>query len=88
MGQPAHGIVNRLMREIGPLSSSAPAFPFAGGGLAPLRAKAEAMGSGDFTNLWSGQSARLSPRLPSGQLTEQLAADALSLFGRLAASTQ
>jgi nitronate monooxygenase len=87
-GRPARGIVNRLIREVGPLSPSAPAFPFAGGGLAPLRAKAEAMGSGDFTNLWSGQSARLSPRLPSGQLTERLAEDALSLFGRLAASTQ
>jgi nitronate monooxygenase len=87
-GRPARGVLNRLIREIGPLSPSAPAFPFAGGGLAPLRAKAEAMGSGDFTNLWSGQSARLSPRLPSGQLTERLAADALSHFSRLAASTQ
>ena len=87
-GRPARGVLNRLIREIGPLSSSAPAFPFAGGGLAPLRAKAEAAGLGDFTNLWSGQSARLSPRLPSGQLTERLAADALSHFSRLAASTQ
>jgi nitronate monooxygenase len=77
-----------VIREIGPLSPLAPAFPFAGGGLAPLRAKAEAAGVGDFTNLWSGQSARLSPRLPSGQLTERLAADALSHFSRLAASTQ
>jgi nitronate monooxygenase len=87
-GRPARGVLNRLIREIGPLSPSAPAFPFAGGGLAPLRAKAEAEGSGDFTNLWSGQSAPLSPRLPSGQLTEKLAADALSHFSRLAASTQ
>jgi hypothetical protein len=62
----------------------APAFPLAGGGLAPLRAKAEAIGSGDLTNMWSGQSARL----PSGQLTETLAADALLHFSRLAASTQ
>ena len=37
---------------------------------------------------WSGQSARLSPRLQSGQLTERLAADALSHLSRLAASTQ
>jgi nitronate monooxygenase len=87
-GRPARGVLNRLIREIGPLSPSVPAFPFAGASLAPLRAKAEAMGSGDFTNLWSGQSARLSPRLPSGQLTERLAADALSHFSRLAASTQ
>jgi nitronate monooxygenase len=87
-GRPARGVMNRLIREVGPLSPSAPAFPFAGGGLAPLRAKAEAMGSGDFTNLWSGQSARLSPRMPSGQLTERLAADALPHVSRLAASTR
>jgi len=87
-GRPARGVQNRLIREIGPLSPSAPAFPFAGGALAPLHAKAEAVGLGDFTNLWSGQSARLSPHLPAGQLTERLAADALSHFSRLAASTQ
>jgi nitronate monooxygenase len=87
-GRPARGVLNRLIREVGPLSPLAPAFPFAGGRLAPLRAKAEAVGSGDFTNLWSGQSARLSPRLPSGQLTERLAADALYNISRLAMSTQ
>ena len=74
-------------REVGPLSPSAPAFPFAGGALAPLRAAAEAAGSDDFTNQWSGQSARLAPRLPSGELTRKLAADALAQFHRLAAST-
>lgn len=54
-GRPARGIVNRLMRELGPLSPSAPPFPTATAAIAPLRAKAEAAGSGDFSPLWSGQ---------------------------------
>src|SRR4051812_2982003 len=56
-GRPARGIVNRVMRELGILNAVAPAFPLATGGIAPLRAKAEAAGSGDFSPLWSGQDA-------------------------------
>jgi nitronate monooxygenase len=81
-GRPARGIVNRLMREQGPLSSAPPAFPLAAAALAPLKAKSEAAGSGDFTNLWSGQAVALARRsLPAGQLTRLLAQQAL---GRLA----
>jgi nitronate monooxygenase len=76
-GRPARGVVNRLMREVGPLSPLAPAFPTAGGPLLPLKARAEAQGSGDFTNLWAGQAARLAPHLPAGALTRMLAAGAL-----------
>lgn len=54
-GRPARGIVNRLMREQGPLSALAPAFPLAAAAVAPLRAKAESQGSTDFSPLWSGQ---------------------------------
>jgi len=72
-GRPARGIINRVMRELGPLSDLAPAFPTAGGALAPLRAKAEAAGSGDFTNLWSGQAAALAREMPAGELTRRLA---------------
>lgn len=54
-GRPARGIVNRVMRELGPMSDDAPAFPLAATPLAPLRAKAEAGGSGDFSPLWAGQ---------------------------------
>ena len=50
------------MREIGPIADVAPAFPLAGGALAPLRAKAEAAGSGDFSPLWAGQAAAPRPR--------------------------
>ena len=82
-GRPARGVTNRLMREIGPLSADAPAFPTAGGALAPLRAKAEADGRGDFTNQWAGQAARLAPRLPAGELTRTLAAQAQAQLQRL-----
>lgn len=54
-GRPARGLVNRLMRDLGPLSELAPSFPLAGAALAPLRAWAEARGRGDFTPLWAGQ---------------------------------
>ena len=79
-GRPARGIVNRVMREVGPLSPLAPAFPLAGGGLAPLRARAEPAGSGDFQSLWSGQAARLAKAMPAGDLTRALAAEALRLL--------
>ena len=82
-GRPARGIVNRLMRDLGALSSSAPGFPLAASALAPLRAKAEQAGSGDFTNLWSGQAARLAREMPAGELTRRLAAEALEILARL-----
>lgn len=76
-GRPARGIVNRLMRELGPISEIAPAFPLAGGALAQLRAKTEPMGSGDFMPLWSGQAAALAKEMPAGELTRRLAEEAL-----------
>ncbi len=76
-GRPARGIVNRIMREIGPISKQAPAFPTAGGALAPLKAKAEATGSTDFSSLWSGQAASLGREIGAGDLIRHLASDAL-----------
>lgn len=73
-GRPARGILNRVMRELGPISPEAPAFPLAGGALMPLRAKGEA----DFSNLWSGQALRLGIELPTAELTKLLAAQALA----------
>ena len=75
-GRPARGLLNRLMREIGPMSDMAPAFPTAGGALAPLRAAAEAQGRADFTNLWAGQAAALGHELGAEELTRGLAEDA------------
>lgn len=81
-GRPARGIMNRLMREQGPLSPDAPPFPTAGATLAPLRAKTEAADSSDFSNMWSGQAVRLAAELPAGELTRKLAADALKKLTR------
>jgi nitronate monooxygenase len=77
-GRPARGLVNRAMRELGPLTADAPAFPLAGNALAPLKAKAEAQGSGDFGSLWAGQAARLGREMPAGELTRTLAVEALA----------
>jgi nitronate monooxygenase len=82
-GRPARGLVNRVMREIGPVSEIAPAFPLAAGALAPLRAKAEAQGSGDFTPMWSGQAAALGRAMPAAELTRTLAVEALALLRRM-----
>lgn len=72
-GRPARGIMNRLMREIGPLSPAAPEFPLASSAITPLRARAESLGSGDFSPLWSGQNAAGCKEIPAAELTRQLA---------------
>lgn len=72
-GRPARGIVNRVMRELGPLCPAAPDFPLATSAIAPLRAKAEAQGSGDFSPLWSGQNATGCREAPAGEITRALA---------------
>ena len=56
------------------MSAAAPAFPLATAALAPLRAKAESRGCGDFSPLWSGQNASGCREIPAAQLTRELAA--------------
>ena len=73
-GRPARGIVNRIIRELGPISAAAPAFPLATSAIAPLRAKAEAQDSGDFSPLWSGQNASGCREIPAADLTRRLCA--------------
>ncbi len=75
-GGPARGIVNRVIRELGAMNQTAPAFPLATAALAPLRAAAESRGSGDFSPLWSGQNASGCRAVPAAQLTAELAAGA------------
>jgi nitronate monooxygenase len=87
-GRPARGLMNRVMREAGPMSDAAPAYPTAGGALAPLKAKAEAAGLDDFSSLWSGQAAGLATEMGAGELTRQLAKDSLQLLARLGAAQQ
>jgi len=72
-GRPARGIVNRLMRELGPINATAPDFPLASSALAPLRAKAETEGRGDFSPLWSGQNNTGCREIPAADLTRELA---------------
>lgn len=72
-GRPARGIVNRLIRELGPISAAAPAFPLAGAAVAPLRTAAERSGSADFSPLWAGQNATGCRDVPAAQLTRDLA---------------
>ncbi len=79
-GGPARGVINRLMQEIGPISDAAPAYPRAGGALAPLKKAAEANGSSDFSSLWSGQAAGLGREMTTAELTKKIAQDALALF--------
>ncbi|WP_245896390.1 NAD(P)H-dependent flavin oxidoreductase [Ottowia oryzae] len=72
-GRPARGIVNRLMREQGPISPNAPTFPLATAAVAPLRAAAEKLGRSDFTSMWSGQNASQCRSAPAAQITAALA---------------
>ncbi len=72
-GRPARSIVNRIVRELGPLSAQAPEFPLAAAAVAPLRAKAESLGSGDFSPLWSGQNASGCREAPAAEVTRALA---------------
>ena len=72
-GRPARGIVNRFMREMGPMSDAVPAFPLATSAIAPLRARAESLGSSDFSPLWAGQNVSGCREVSATQLTRELA---------------
>ena len=83
-GKPARGFINRVMRELGPVNDIAPEFPLAGGALAPLNARAQKSGSGDFATLWAGQAAALGRAMPARDLTSKLATEAQALMKRMA----
>jgi nitronate monooxygenase len=72
-GRPARSIVNRLIRDLGPMNPSVPAFPLALSALTPLRAAAADAGSGDFTALWAGQSASRCRSVGAAVVTRELA---------------
>jgi nitronate monooxygenase len=57
------------------MSPAAPAFPLAASALVPFRARAEGLGSADFSALWSGQHASGCKEVPAAQLTRELAAE-------------
>jgi nitronate monooxygenase len=71
-GRPARGIVNRMIREVGPMSDTVPRFPLATGAVLPLRAAAEHKGSGDFSPMWAGQNTSGCRNIPAAALTVEL----------------
>ena len=82
-GRPARGIVNRYIREVGPMSPQAPAFPLAAGASTPLRAVAEAKGSGEFSPLWSGQAPTFAREMPAGDLTRRFVEETARALARV-----
>ena len=81
-GRPARGLLNRIVREVGPMSADAPAFPLATSAIMPLRKAAEEAGSGEFSPLWAGQAAGLAKPMPAADLTRMLAREAEALLAR------
>lgn len=80
-GRPARAIVNRAVRELGPMAQDVPAFPLAASAFQRLSSQSKAAGSMDFIPFWSGQAAPLGRALPARELTELLAAEALEALG-------
>lgn len=83
-GRPARSIVNRYIREVGPMSAEAPPFPLAAGAAQPLRAASEPKGSSDFMPLWSGQAPTFAREMPAGALMSALVEETKAAVGRLA----
>jgi nitronate monooxygenase len=84
-GRPARSVLTRFVREQGPLNDAIPNYPLATPALLPLRAEAEAKGSGDFSLLWSGQSHAPNRGMGANALTRALAEEALAELRRLSA---
>ena len=72
-GRPARAIMNRIIRELGPMSTAAAQFPLALSAVVALRNKAMAQGSGDFSYLWCGQNSTGCKEIPAPLLTRELA---------------
>ena len=70
----ARGMFNRVMQELGPHNDAAPPFPLATQAIAPLRTKAEAKQSDDFTPLWSGSNRSGCVEGPASEVVLRLAA--------------
>src|SRR4051794_9518521 len=80
-GRPARSMVNRAVKELGPMSDDVPEFPTPAGVLVPIRMAAESAGSDDFTPLWAGQSASLAASRPAAELIGSIVAEARRLLG-------
>ncbi len=73
-GRPARSIVNRVIREIGPICNNTPDFPLATTAITALRSKAEANNCSDFSPLWCGQNATGCKEVSAAELTRELVA--------------
>lgn len=71
-GRPARAIVNRLMRELGPMSNLPPPFPLALHALARLRDEAERRGNDDFSSMWAGENTTGCRDVPAAEITRAL----------------
>jgi nitronate monooxygenase len=75
-GRPARSIVNRLLREIGPIGvDDVPPFPTAYSALAPLRSVDAERASSDFTQLWSGQNNSQCREIPAAEMIKLLTSE-------------
>jgi nitronate monooxygenase len=75
-GRPARGIVNRIMRELGPMQPLVNQFPLAPADIAPLRSAAEARQLDDFSPMWCGQNTSGCKPIGAAELTRLLATSA------------
>jgi nitronate monooxygenase len=75
-GRPTRCLVNRMMRETGPLSADAPAFPKGFAATGPLRVKAEEVNIRDFSPHYCGQAAGLGKPTTVARLMQDLVSQA------------
>ena len=72
-GRPARAIINRVIKELGPINQEAPEFPLAAKAMSTLRKVAERNNSSDFSPLWCGQNTQACESLPAYEQTLKLA---------------
>ncbi|GAB1267063.1 nitronate monooxygenase [Aurantivibrio infirmus] len=74
-GRPARGIINQLMKDIGPLNPEVPDFPLAGSALSPLKKAAEKIDRDDFSSLWCGSQYQNCQEKSAADITRLLCQD-------------
>ncbi len=72
-GRPARSIVNRAVKELGPINAHASEFPLAATAITAIRGEAELKQSSDFSPLWCGQNASGCKEISASSLTKELA---------------
>ena len=83
-GRPARGVVNRVMREVGPISPDAPAFPHAATALGAAEGGCRKARQGRFHQSLGRAGGAAGREMPAAELTRALAAAALARLSHLA----